>query len=302
MPKAVIGLPISKLDEERYGFTQGWPASWTQHGFGPIKQVRWLGNGRYSKSEVRTYILPREGVNLALGIQTLNLVHVCDSDNFNFIIAFLDCDSSEVNLGNLLKVGSQANARLFSEKFGITLDGSAFVNGTCIINDGSELPSANNGSLHSTFKATDFFFDVSYGLGAAALTAERLLLEKATEASFRPGVLASKARRALTLTENWLSVPASDSTHILQELNLLRESLQLDQRMSQVRRSLKHQTTKVNQFLGYAISIPSLIATGIATVNSLNLGFFETGMALAGILTSFVVTVAVWQLIQTRKN
>jgi hypothetical protein len=302
MTTAIIALPITSVKANFHTFSNGWPNSWAIHGFGPSKQVRWMGNSRYSKSKVKTFIIAENGIPLASGLTIRQLVQVVDSKNFNIVIAIIDLQTSLVNLQKLIKVGNAANAKLFEEKCGIYLDGSSIINATCIVNNATQVSDAKDGTLQTLIGPADFYFEVAYGLGAAAVMAERLLLETATKATFKPGVLASQARKSLSLTENWLSLPASDSTHILQDLNLLRESLYLDQRMIQVRRSLKHQTSKVNQLIAYAISIPTLLATAIATIRSLNLDLIETGLVMAAVSVSIILIILTWQLVNSKSR
>jgi len=291
--KAILGLPISSVPDWNYGFSDGWPTSWLDHGFGPIKQVKWLGNHRYSKARVRTFMLGDSPVKINPLISVSNIVWVEDRGNFNFVIVCLEFEATEDIAKHLIKPGNSATKKLFLDSFGIKLDDSLIVNGTCVFNVGARISSARDATLQTSTSASDFFFEVAYGLGIAAITAERLLLEMATDASFRPGPLSSKARKALSLTENWISVPASDSSVILKELQLLRDCLHLDQRMSQVRRSLKHQTSKVNQFLAYSFSIPTFLATALATLKTFAFGFGEVLLALSGIFATFVVAILV---------
>jgi hypothetical protein len=293
MSTAVIGLPISNLDESKFGLSDGWPDSWLEHGLGPTKNIRWMGNARYSKASVRSFLIPIEGVGLAPDAHVKTLIQIRDSDNFNYVVAIIEYESNFEKIRSLLKLGNSLNSKLFWEKLGIRLDGRSFVNATCVTNDGSKDSLAKDGILRSIPVSTDFYFQVAYGLGVAGITAERLLIEIATQASFKSGLLAGKARKALSLTENWLSIPASDSTQILIDLARVRESLQLDQRMALVRRSLTHQAGRVNQLLGFALSIPTFLATSIAAAYALGLKQFETLISIAIAIFAFIAIFAI---------
>jgi hypothetical protein len=72
--------------------------------------------------------------------------------------------------------------------------------------------------------------------------------------------------------------------------------------MIQVRRSLKHQTSKVNQLIAYAISIPTLLATAIATIRSLNLDLIETGLVMAAVSVSIILIILTWQLVNSKSR
>ena len=302
MPKAIFSFPVKEIEWTKLRYEEGWPESWSNQGFGPIKQVLWLGNKRYSRAKVRTLMLPTNPVILATGVQVTRVVLVSNSKNLRFAVVFVDYEVPFHKLAKFLKIGNQANQEIFQNKLGVTLDTSTFVNATCILNDNSSEPRAIDGLLYGQRGKSDFYFEVAYGLGVAAITAERINLEHATIATFKPGIFAARARKALALTENWLGIPTSDSTQILQEFELLRESLRLSQRMNQVRRSLTHQTNYVNKLFGYAISLSTLSATVIATAVVLDLDLIAASYFIIGVIGSSVISATLWWLLRNRRG
>jgi hypothetical protein len=197
-----------------------------------------------------------------------------------------------------VKFGNQSAKGPFESKLGISFDSRSFVNATCVLDDSSTETMAIDGTLIGPRLSTDFYFEVAYGLGVAGVTAERIQLEHATAATFKPGFFAMRARKSLAHIENWLSIPTSDSTRIFQDFASLRESLQLNQRMDQVRRSLAHQTHKINKLIGYFLSLLTLSASLAALATVVSKEFLIYVAWSSGITAAAAILTFMWQIVK----
>jgi hypothetical protein len=244
--KAVFSLPLIGSHHEIANSKDGWPASWVDAGYGPVRQLRWLGNREYRKTKVTHVLFGTSPVPLSQHVEVSSLVILQKENTYSLLVVFVNHSGSFANLKQFTHPGIKSTQDVFERHFSLRLDASEIVRATCFYEAIGPETQPEDGALRVGQSENEFFFNITYGLLVAAIGAERQILEKATQTTFNPGLLANRARRALGLLENWLSVPSSDSTHLIEQAEQLRKSIRLDERKNQVQRSLSHQVRAVN--------------------------------------------------------
>jgi hypothetical protein len=244
--KAVYSLPLVGSHHEISNSKDGWPKSWIDAGNGPTRQMRWLGNREYKKAKVSHVTFGTNPVSLSKHVEVSSLVILEKENTYSLLVVFVNHSGDFENLKQFTHPGIKSTQDVFQEKFSLQIDASEIVRATCVYEAIGPEIEPEDGALMLRPIENEFFFNITYGLLVAALGAERQILESATQTTFNPGVLAHRARRALGLLENWLSVPSSDSTHLIEQAEQLRRSIRLDERKVQVQRSLSHQVRAVN--------------------------------------------------------
>lgn len=209
------------------------------------RQVAFFGNRKFSKAEVFHFQLEQEGLrfNPSSVLHKAEVVRL--NSKINVLVVVFDVKNIDDAL-NLRRLGQAINKIAYESTLNVQLDGEVSVYGLGIIETKTASPSAKDGLLAISASRNEFVFDTLYIQTIGALAVERELLESATEAVRHPGILNLRARRHLGNLKHWLSLPSSDSSRLFEEIELLRESIRIDERKDQVIRSLEHHSRRLN--------------------------------------------------------
>jgi hypothetical protein len=209
------------------------------------RQVAFFGNKRFSKAEVFHFQIPEEGLRFSASCVLDKAQVVRLNSKINVLVAVFEVRKTDDVL-NLRRLAQAVNKSAYESNLNVQLDGDVSVYGLGIMETKTASPSAKDGLLAIPTSKNDFVFDTLYIQTIGALAVERELLESATEAVRHPGLLNLRARRHLGNLKHWLSLPSSDSSRLFQEIELLRESIRIDERKDQVIRSLEHHSRRLN--------------------------------------------------------
>lgn len=281
----------------------GWPASWVENGSGIIRQLRWLGNRNFSLASVDHLDFMPIPFKISKSATVKKIIRVRRNGAFHYALFFLEMSDGANEFDRLRRPGVEGTRKLFESIVGYEIDYSELVFATSVIElgKGTKAASAKDGLLVIPAGYGDYYFEITYGLLMSAIAAERQLLELASQASFNPGVFGIRARKANGLIDDWFTTPSSDSTRILNEFRLLRDSLSLDTRHKEVKNALSRHVRAWN------LAAASFVATIGVTSPILGIFFDVTNkvpiagfwVAMTVLAISSLVSLIVWGI--TRK-
>jgi len=243
--RAVIALPISQPTSVKYPCEPGWPSSFGSDAKVLSRQVAKFGNQSYLKADLKHLKLPQGGVQFIEGANLIRAVIITKRGSASLLLACFEVDDLE-QVNYLRRIGLQENSSRYLSKLGLQLDPERSVYGLAISESLGTLATSQDGLLVVPKATNHFLFDVLYIQTLSAIAFEREILERATEATFKPGPLNLRARNMHERIRHWLPYPSSDSTRIYGEINLLRNSLMLDERREQIQSSLEQHTKRLN--------------------------------------------------------
>lgn len=231
-------------------WSDGWPESWERSGSGLVRQVGYLGNRSFRKAKVKTNDFQGTPQTFTPFANLLRASVVQLKSGAAVAIVHFEADATDDRFLNLNRPGLAAVSSRALSMLGLTLDPSETVFATTVVGVDEKSANTENGVLQTVMTGDVFPFEVTYSLVLAAIGVERVILEHATVATFKPGFLAINARRHLALLENWLTVPSSDSTRLIADVKDLRGSLSLDDRHNQVTAALRSYVNLANRLIG----------------------------------------------------
>ena len=253
MNRFVLALPL-KLKSKVVGNIQfqtldGWPANWADEGKGLTRQLGNLGNYGFSTANVTQFKLNDNGVALFSGVTIFRAVQVSKRNTFNQLILIGEIQTGREKLIHELRSPGQERTKdKIKSVFGLEVDDTNTVFATAAFSDMKTPIPSRNGLIYSD-ASNPFAFDICNSLIISAVGAERMILENATKSLFSHDFLALQSRQNLNRLNNWISIPSSDSTRILEDMNLLRGSLNLNERIEQVSKALTNRTKSVDYSL-----------------------------------------------------
>jgi len=259
--RLIVAWPLVAGERCTVRTTEGWPDSWQVGGAGLVRRVGRLGNAAYAKAQVRTCSLPQGGALISPELSLLSAVQVSRKGAFNLVVCIFESKHDGPKYDALRRPGVAGTKLIAMNILGVSLDDSCTLFASAVSVNCSESDKCSDGLLEIASIARPFRIDLTYSLLIAAIGAERLILEAATENSLKIRFPALAARRHLGLLNNWLSIPSSDSTDLLRQVGLLRASLSLDERRSQVKRALEHQVRAADFATAAFIASAGLCAT-----------------------------------------
>jgi hypothetical protein len=278
----------------------GWPEAWYSFGAGLSKQVSYLGNKTYASSTVSHLEIEEPGLSITKDITVHQVIQISKKKAFNELVLIGEIkEGLETKFQEFRSPGLQTTKDLFFKWFSVDLDSSSTVLGTAALESKTEAATSSNAILYSKI-TNSFAFDVVYSLAVAAVGAERIILEQATKSVFEMDVLAVKTRSHVYRLNDWLSVPSSDSTQLLQGMVDLRNSLNLDLRTQQVLRTLGNRIKSIDFALAAFIGTFG-IASSLGAQRLLPGSFesFETWVQLAvALILSGTVSILTFLLIR----
>jgi hypothetical protein len=251
LERLILAWPLQAGSLLAIDKTEGWPESWKAEGAGLVRQVGRFGNSMFSKAEVFQGHIPSSGIQFMPGASLTSVFQVSNGRAFNQIICLFDITGGEKLVDALRRPGRANIAIAVKSALGTDLDPAETTLATAVYFSESGEESVSNGCLRLQAESNTFRSDITYSLIVSAIAAERLILEDATLANFKPGFFGFRAYKYSGLLQNWLTVPSTDSTKLLRQVDQLRESQGLDQRHSQVRLALEQQV-KATNFAGAA--------------------------------------------------
>lgn len=230
-----------------------WPTSAGIKITGPERQVGKIGNSAFVNLNKTQLDLGDEPIKFLPGITMREAVLFSDSKRLNFLLGILNIDPSnaKVSLGYVRNVGDARLQKAFKAAFGVSPQSSEIVRATAVLRIPGVKRSASveDGLLKVSTGSSDFSFRVQFGYMAAAVAAERMILDLCTDAALNSGFFAGRARKVVGLARHWLTISSSDSTSFLNQQALLRESLNLDGRHLQVQRVLEDKVGASNRVI-----------------------------------------------------
>jgi hypothetical protein len=179
--------------------------------------------------------------------------------------------------------GVQATRDLFNDTFQVDVDYSKSVFATTILSRDTDNFASSNGLLKVESK-NDFTFDVLYSLMASAVSAERIILEAATEMVFKRDSLGFGSRKHLARLSNWLNIPSSDSTKLISEVRQLRAGLDLNDRTEQVSKVLSNRIRPVDYSIAAFVGTLG-VASSLLRGYTLPTSYSEPDSSIETILT-----------------
>lgn len=250
MVRFVIAIPISSSSQTTKNrldlWKDDWPDSWQESGKGLSRQVSKLGNRIFSTAKVAHYECGDFGLSYSQGITLDHVVHVQKKNVFNQTVLIGEIHPGfEHHFQDLRRPGLASTKKRFHELFDLVLDTEDLVFSTAMISDAIHDKKPKNGMLFTSGN-NKFAFDITNSLVVSAISAERIILEKANKSIFEKDFLGLEARRHLSRLNNWISIPSSDSTSLLEDFMSLRESLLLHERTAQVTRVLDQRVKAID--------------------------------------------------------
>jgi hypothetical protein len=303
MNRFIMSFPLrlnqKPSDSFALGVSNGWPKPWLADGQGLTRQVAKLGNRTFSSAKVRHFQINGSGLQFSSAISIDIAVQVSKKNVFNQLVLIGSiAEGQESSLQEFRSVGSPKTHDRIQELFCLEVDKSATVFATTVIANTAADLNSHNGLLVSTSTNT-FAFDVINSLIVSAISAERIILEEATETIFQKDLFALKSRQQLSRLTGWISTPSSDSTRIIEDIEKLRFSLRLNERSEQVSKVLSNRTRAADlslaAFLGTLGFTSALFGNYARNSESLSLTWYEAlGLAtcvsiLISILTFLIV-------------
>jgi len=252
-----VALPIDfgkQLETPHGKWISGWPDSWVSAGAGLSRQFGFLGNKTYSRAIVKHLDIENSDMELSQGLLISEAVLVFRKHVFAELILIGDSKSEKL-IEELRSVGLAKTKLTISKFFDLVLDQSHTVLATAVLMTNNQEFSFANGLMKAP-NGNPFAFDVTNSLMIAAIGAERIILEAATECTLQSDFFAISSRRHNSRLQDWLTVPSSDSTQILEACANLRQSLYLDDRHSQLKRIFRNRVEAFD--LGIATFIGGL--------------------------------------------
>lgn len=245
-----MAIPLmvsSKISEpNQFQIRDGWPEDWLDHGRGITRQLGNLGNYSFSRAKVSRFDIGVRGIPLVRGVQVFLAVQVKKNNAFNQLILIGEIEAGRHNLlHDLRSPGKQRTKVQIKSAFGLDVDDSNTVFATTVYSDNNSVISTRNALMYSD-ASNQFAFDISNSLIVSAVGAERTIVDNSARSLFTKDFLALQSRQNLNRLNNWINIPSSDSTQILEDMKLLRDSLNLDARASQVTKALATRTKSVD--------------------------------------------------------
>jgi hypothetical protein len=250
MNRFVVGIPLTLTSTKpighQFNLSDGWPETWADSGKGLTRQLSKLGNQSFSSAKITEFEIQDNGVELFTGVTIFKAIQVNKKNAFNQLILLGEISvGSEKLVHELRSPGQSKTKERIKQVFGLDTDESNTVYATTAFSGSTAESSFKNGLIFSSSK-NKFAFDITNSLMISAICAERIILESATNILFRKDFMALQSRRHLNRLNNWISVPSSDSTRILSDVEYLRASLHLSERTAQVTKALSNRTKSVD--------------------------------------------------------
>lgn len=250
MNRFVIAFPLQLNPKTHESFDLGsasdWPEPWLGPGQGLTRQVAKLGNRTFSSARVRHFQIDDSGLQFSPTISIDFAVQISKKNVFNQLVLIGSiAEGQESSLHDFRSVGFPKTRDRIQQLFDLEVDKSATVFATTVFATQITDLNTQNGLLVSA-STNMFAFDVINSLVVSAISAERIILEEATETIFQRDLFALKSRRQLSRLNGWISLPSSDSTRIIEEIEKLRSTLRLNERSEQVSKVLSNRTRAVD--------------------------------------------------------
>jgi hypothetical protein len=272
MSRFALAMPLlqsEKLNSKEFVIESGWPLSWSSSGSGLSRQVAFLGNKTYSSAKVKHLKIKNSGLKFSSGITFHQVIQISKRNVFNELVLVGEVSPSSISkLDGLRRLGLIETQDQILKEFQVRLDFSntVFATSAIALEKPAEMPI--DGQLQTSARR-EFAFDVLYSLAIGAIGAERIILENATISVFKMDPFALDARKQISRLTDWLSIPSSDSTNLLREIDELRDSLRLDARTAQVLRALGNKAKAVDFSLAALIGSLGVSATFITAFTDL---------------------------------
>jgi hypothetical protein len=258
----------------------GWPKSWTDEGIGLTRQVANLGNKKFSTAEVIQHKIEEPNISFSPGIEIEHAIQVRKNGVFDQLVLIGTIqEGDEFKIHSLRSPGKSTTRSKIMELFGVELDNSSTVFATTAFATEAKGYLTKDGLLVSQTSNT-FAFDVINSLVVSAISAERIILENANKAVFEKDFLTLNSRKHLARLNNWISIPSSDSTRLLEDIESLRTSLKLTERSEQIAKVLAQQARSADfaiaAFVGTLGFVSAFLSNFTGTTQQIFLTWYQT--------------------------
>ncbi len=279
MINAVLAYPVNPKGKIPVQFNPGYPGDWQKDGNALLKQIGFLGNAKYRSARVFRHTNLSSLLPLSRGFAVKRALIWRQNTEYAVLVICVQAPQSGI-LDNLSRPGLKSTSDWIHETFALQLECDSLIRATCISDYGSEVV-GQDGQLAGVSSSNSFAFELQACQLAAVVATERILIHRATEATARPGFLFLRARKHHSLLSNWLTIPSSDSTRLIRETALLRDSLALDARRLAVLSSLESFNRASNLSVATTLGAFSFIST--LTLSMLQPGTLFDASSLVGL-------------------
>jgi hypothetical protein len=224
---------------------------------------RFLGlAGSTSFSEQKSYLFTEpkaiESESPFVEICMLKLSFI--SENLATATFLFEGDFDELTIDGLRRIGTTATRKMLNDA-GLDPQDKNFLFATCISGSDDGLTHASDAWLRYPDKNRSFFKQSVDVPLAEYITAERIILDQATDYLTEGPVRPKDSRTHLANLRSWQTTPSSESTRLLENVELLRNSLRLDERSQQAANALERHSQASDIRSASTVAVTALSAT-----------------------------------------
>ncbi len=259
MIRAVIAYPLKVENDLPEGYEEGYPSEWVTNGGSLLKQIGFLGNAKYRSARIYSHKTPTSLDSPSGSFAVTRVLIWRRKPSYTVLVVSVNSNQRSV-IDQLSRPSLKFTSDWIHKTLELQVDSDSLVRATCISDFGSEVL-GHDGQLDGVSSSNFFAFELQACQLAAVVATERILINSATKATSRPGILFLNARKQHALLSNWLTIPSSDSTRLLRETAILRDSLSLDSRRFAVQNSLESFNKSSNLAVATTLGAFSLSST-----------------------------------------